>query len=179
MFDALGHRRVAVLDGGYPAWRSAGLPISTDTPAYPPARLQLASCWPRVIERDELRSRLGSVLLLDARAGPRYRGETEPIDPVPGHIPTAINAPTDRNLRPDERFASSDRLAARFRELGAGEGSEVVISCGSGTSACHHALAMRIAGLPDPILYVGSFSDWSRSGYPIATGPEPGEAPRP
>jgi thiosulfate/3-mercaptopyruvate sulfurtransferase len=175
MLDALGHRRVSVLDGGYPAWVAAGLPTTTEEPVHPPARLALGTSWPRVIERDELRSRLGSVLLLDARAAPRYRGETEPVDPIPGHIPTAVNAPTEGNLGPDQRFAPPDELAGRFHALGVGPASQVVISCGSGTSACHHALAMRLAGLPDPILYVGSYSDWSRSGYPVARGSEPGE----
>jgi thiosulfate/3-mercaptopyruvate sulfurtransferase len=120
------------------------------------------------------------VVLLDARGAPRYRGETEPIDPVAGHIPTARSAPTDGNLtEPAGPFRPSADLAARFRDLGA-DGSEgpTVTSCGSGVSALHHALALRIAGLPDPILYVGSYSDWSRSGEPVATGPEPGEPPR-
>ncbi len=123
--------------------------------------------------------RLGSVALLDARGAPRYRGETEPIDPVAGHIPTAVNAPVDGNLvEPGGRFLAPDALAARFRDLGAdGSSGPVVTSCGSGVSALHHALALRRAGLPDPILYVGSYSDWSRSGEPVATGPEPGEPP--
>jgi thiosulfate/3-mercaptopyruvate sulfurtransferase len=131
-----------------------------------------------VIDRADLKARLGSLVLLDARGAPRYRGETEPIDPVAGHIPTAINSPTDDNLGPDGRFLPAEALAARFRALGADPSStDVVTSCGSGTSACHHSLAMRVAGLPDPILYVGSYSDWSRSGEPVATGPEPGPPP--
>jgi thiosulfate/3-mercaptopyruvate sulfurtransferase len=122
---------------------------------------------------------LGKVVLLDARGAARYRGELEPIDPVAGHIPTARSAPTDGNLgEPAGRFLEPAALAERFRELGA-DGSEgpVVTSCGSGVSALHHALAMRVAGLPDPIVYVGSYSDWSRSGEPVATGPEPGDPP--
>ncbi|MEA2547897.1 MAG: thiosulfate/3-mercaptopyruvate sulfurtransferase, partial [Chloroflexota bacterium] len=122
---------------------------------------------------------LGSIVLLDARAGPRYRGETEPIDPVAGHIPTAHNAAVDGNLvEPGGRFLAPAQLASRFRELGAdGSDGPVVTSCGSGVSALHHALALRAAGLPDPILYVGSYSDWSRSGEPVITGPEPGDPP--
>jgi len=177
MLDVLGHDRVAVLDGGIDAWTTAGGQLSTETPMLEPAELHLADAWTRVIDREELRSRLGAVVLLDARAGPRYRGETEPVDPVAGHIPTARNAPVDANLV-DGRFRPPDELAARFRDLGAdGRSGPVVTSCGSGTSALHHAIAMRAAGLPDPILYVGSFSDWSRSGEPVATGPEPGEPP--
>ncbi|MFL5771066.1 MAG: sulfurtransferase [Chloroflexota bacterium] len=178
MLDNLGHERVAVLDGGYPAWVAAGLPTTTDVPTYPPTSITLADQWSGTIERDALRQRLGSVVLLDARAGPRYRGETEPIDPVAGHIPTARSAPTDGNLTDDGRFLAPPELAARFRALGAGDASsQVVTSCGSGVSATHNALAMRVAGLPDPILYVGSFSDWSTAGYPVETGPEPGEPP--
>jgi thiosulfate/3-mercaptopyruvate sulfurtransferase len=177
MLDALGHRETAVLDGGIAAWTAAGGELTTDEPTWTPAELHLAPKWRGVISREELKERLGSVVLLDARAAPRYRGETEPIDPVAGHIPTAVNAPVDGNLA-DGRFRPPAELAERFRELGA-DGSEgpVVTSCGSGTSALHHAIAMRLAGLPDPILYVGSYSDWSRSGELVATGPEPGDPP--
>lgn len=185
MLDDLGHQSAAVLDGGFPAWTQAGLPVSKEAaerldPAAggPPARLRLAPDWRRVIDREELRARLGSVILLDARAAPRYRGEVEPIDPVAGHIPTARSAPTDGNLGPDGRFLPATDLRAKFGQLGAvAGGPEVVTSCGSGVSACQHALAMRAAGLPDPILYPGSWSDWSTAGFPVATGPEPGEPP--
>lgn len=177
--------RVAVLDGGIGAWAAAGLPLSAGPVARPAARLSLAGEWHGVIDRGALKARLGSVALLDARAAPRYRGETEPIDPVAGHIPTAVNAPYGDNLGPDGRFLAVPELRARFAALAAAArvgggvgGGEVVVSCGSGTSACHHSLAMRVAGLADPILYVGSYSDWTRSGEPVATGPEPGEAPR-
>jgi thiosulfate/3-mercaptopyruvate sulfurtransferase len=96
---------------------------------------------------------------------------------VAGHIPTARNAPIDGNLV-DGRFRSADELRERFVSLGAdGESGEVVTSCGSGVSAIHHALALRVAGLPDPILYVGSYSDWSRSGEVVATGDAPGNPP--
>jgi thiosulfate/3-mercaptopyruvate sulfurtransferase len=119
------------------------------------------------------------VTLLDARAPERYRGEVEPVDPVAGHIPTAISAPIGQNLDASGRLKDGDDLRARFADLGITQtgAGEVIISCGSGTSATHHSLAMRAAGLPDPILYVGSYSDWSRSGEPIATGPEPGSLP--
>jgi len=179
MLDVLGHTQVAVLDGGLAAWVAAGGALTTDEPRSQPTVLHLADRWTRVIERDDLRARLGSVVLLDARRAPRYRGETEPIDPVAGHIPTARNAPVDDNLiDPGGRFRMPDELAARFRDLGAdGSAGPVVTSCGSGVSALHHALALRRAGLPDPILYAGSYSDWSRSGEPVATGPEPGEPP--
>jgi thiosulfate/3-mercaptopyruvate sulfurtransferase len=178
MLDNLGHRDVGVLDGGIAAWQAAGGDLETgDARPRPPTELHLEPEWHGVIAREELRSRLGSVVLLDARAAARYRGEVEPIDPVAGHIPTAISAPIDGNLA-EGRFRTPAELAARFSDLGAdGSAGPVVTSCGSGTSAIHHTIAMRLAGLPDPILYVGSYSDWSRSGEPVATGPEPGPPP--
>jgi thiosulfate/3-mercaptopyruvate sulfurtransferase len=188
MLDNLGFGRrgiagewVGVLDGGIKAWVEARRPLSTEARAGNPAKgsLHLAERWHGVIEREDLKGRLGSVTLLDARAPERYRGEVEPVDPVAGHIPTAVNAPHGANLGPDGGFRDAAALRQRYAELGitpASEG-EVVVSCGSGTSATHHSLAMRVAGLPDPILYVGSYSDWSRSGEPVATGPEPGPPP--
>ena len=179
MLDNLGHHEVAVLDGGIAAWKATGGALTTDVPKWPRARLHLDAAWSGVISREELKERLGTVVLLDSRAAARYRGETEPVDPVAGHIPTALSAPVDGNLI-DGRFRSPTGLAQRFRSLGAdGSRGPVVTSCGSGTSALHHAIAMRLAGLPDPILYVGSYSDWSRSGEPVVTGPEPGEPPEP
>jgi thiosulfate/3-mercaptopyruvate sulfurtransferase len=188
MLDNLGFGRrgidgeyAGVLDGGIKSWVEAGRPVTTEAPASParPAKLSLGGRWTRVIEREDLKRRLGTVTLLDARAPERYRGEVEPVDPVAGHIPTAISAPYGPSLDAAGRFKDAPALAARYAELGItpSGASEVVISCGSGTSATHHSLAMRAAGLPDPILYVGSYSDWSRSGEPIATGPEPGPPP--
>ena len=175
MLDTLGHVQVAILDGGIGAWTAAGHRLATDEPNFAPAALHLVSQWQRTIDRDALRDRLGDVVLLDARAGPRYRGEVEPVDPGMGHIPSARNLPTSSAIGPDGRFLPPTELAALFADLGAdGASGDVVTSCGSGTSACQHAVAMRAAGLPDPILYAGSFSDWSGSGYPIAVGPEPG-----
>jgi thiosulfate/3-mercaptopyruvate sulfurtransferase len=97
---------------------------------------------------------------------------------MPGHIPTAVSAPTAGNLGSDGRFAPAPALRERFETLGVHTNREVVTSCGSGITACHNALAMRVAGLPDPILYPGSYSDWSASGEPVATGPEAGELPK-
>jgi thiosulfate/3-mercaptopyruvate sulfurtransferase len=188
-FGAAGRGGALVLDGGLQAWTAAGRPLTDEIPDLPAAELHLAPAWSRVLDREALKPRLGHVLLLDARAGPRYRGETEPIDPVPGHIPTAVNAQTEGNLGPEGRFRSPDELARRFADLRAGAAvagqaagrdpnAPIVTSCGSGVSATHNALALRIAGLPDPILYPGSYSDWSRAGEPVATGPEPGSPPR-
>jgi thiosulfate/3-mercaptopyruvate sulfurtransferase len=175
MLDALGHPDVSLLDGGLPAWIAAGGELTTDAPALPPASLELASAWPGTIERDAVAADLGRLRIVDVRAPERYRGETEPIDPVAGHIPTARNLPTGGNLGPDGRFLSPDRLRERFAAVPEGDRTTVV-HCGSGINACHTAFAMRLAGLPDPLLYPGSFSDWSRSGNEVVTGPEPGAA---
>jgi thiosulfate/3-mercaptopyruvate sulfurtransferase len=194
MLDNLGFGRrgiagefAGVLDGGIKAWTESGRPLETAAApevASPTASasLTLRGPWHGVIEREALKPRLGTLTLIDARGAPRYRGETEPVDPYAGHIPTAINAPVDTNLTPQGRFLAGNDLRDRYAGLGidaasAAAGRDVVLSCGSGTSACHHALAMRVAGLPDPILYVGSYSDWSRSGEPVVTGAEPGESP--
>lgn len=175
MLDDLGHHDVAVLDGGYPAWVAAGLPTTAEVSRFEPAALRLAGRWSKVIDLEGLRDRLGDVVLLDARAAPRYRGETEPIDAVAGHIPTALNVPTGSNLAPDGRLLPASALRERFVALGAdGSSRHVVTSCGSGVSACFNSLAMRVAGLPDPILYPGSYSDWTQRSMPVATGPEPG-----
>ena len=178
MLDDLGHGQAAILDGGYPAWVAEGRPVTTSIPEFAPAHLDLADAWTNTIDRDGLIDRLGDIVLLDARGGPRYRGEIEPIDRVPGHIPTAISAPTEAALGPDGRLLDPAGLAERFKALGAdGSRGPVVTSCGSGVSACLNSLAMRVAGLPDPILYPGSYSDWSRAGLPVAVGPDPGPLP--
>jgi thiosulfate/3-mercaptopyruvate sulfurtransferase len=194
MLDNLGFGRrgiagewAGVLDGGIKAWTDSGRGLEAGAgraagTGVAPASLTLRGPWHGVIERETLKRRLGTLTLLDARGAPRYRGETEPVDPVAGHIPTAVSAPYDMNLAPDGHLLDAGALRRQYAALGIDDssgstGPDVVLSCGSGTSACHHALAMRAAGLPDPILYVGSYSDWSRSGEAVATGPEPGPPP--
>ena len=172
MLDDLGHDDVHVLDGGVPAWIAAGGPLTNEVPSLPPGRLTLRDHWTKVIDRDALTRRLraGDVSLIDARAPERYRGDVEPIDPAPGHIPGAISRPFAGNLGPDARLLDPETLRARFDALP----GTVVTACGSGINACHNALAMRVAGLPDPLLYPGSYSDWSRAGLAVATGDDPG-----
>jgi thiosulfate/3-mercaptopyruvate sulfurtransferase len=179
MLDNLGHDHVALLDGGLKAWRAAGLPMSTDAvdPA-PREPLPLADAWTGVIDRPALVARLGEVALLDARAPERYRGETEPVDPRPGHIPSAIGAPARIALAADGRFLPPNELGERLAAVVPAD-RPVVVSCGSGVTACHTAFAFRLAGLPDPLLYPGSYSDWSRTDMPVAVGPEPGEPVEP
>ncbi len=173
MLDNLGHERVAVLDGGLKAWRDAGLPVSTTPHQAPPAVLALRGGWTNTVDRDGLTRRMADVTLVDARAPERYRGETEPVDPRAGHIPGAVNAPARIALGDGGRFLPAGELASRFADF-APPDRPVVTSCGSGVTACHTALALRIAGRDDPILYPGSFSDWSRTDEPIAVGPEAG-----
>jgi thiosulfate/3-mercaptopyruvate sulfurtransferase len=112
-------------------------------------------------------------LLLDARAGERYRGETEPVDPVAGHIPGAVSAPTAGNVNPDGTFKDPAELAARFAALGVVPGASTAAYCGSGVTAAHEVLALALAGVP-AALYVGSWSNWvADPSRPVATGPGP------
>ncbi|OSC57810.1 sulfurtransferase, partial [Streptomyces sp. 4F] len=114
-----------------------------------------------------------SGVLFDARAGERYRGEVEPIDPVGGHIPGAVSAPTADNVAADGRFLPAEELRRRFEALGATEGEAVGVYCGSGVSGAHEVLALAVAGIP-AALYVGSWSEWSADpSRPVAVGPDP------
>jgi len=170
LLEWFGHRAQFVLDGGLQAW---GGPLSTDLPSVPAGDFHAAEPdRSRVLDVAAV-GELKGVPLLDARAPERYRGDKEPIDPKAGHIPGALSAPWTGNLGPDGRFKAPDDLRRRFAELGAGAGA--VAYCGSGVSACHEVLAMRVAGLPDARLYAGSWSDWSSRDLPVATGSDPGD----
>lgn len=175
MLRWIGHPGARLLDGGLAAWVAAGLPLDTVEPTLPTTVMTVRPGPTRQIDREGLCARLGTVTLLDARAPDRYTGEQHPVDPIGGHIPTARNAPTAENLGTDGRFLPPEELARRYRALGVGE-RDTVASCGSGVTACHDIAAMVLAGLPEPILYPGSWSDWCTSGLPYATGSEPGVA---
>lgn len=177
MLHHFGHPAVSVLDGGFAAWTAAEYPVTAAVHTYEPEQFVATTRSDDLIDRDELRKRLGSVLLLDTRAPNRYEGIEEPIDPVAGHIPTALSAPYTDNVTDDGRFLDPKRLANRFHDLGVAEGHEIVAYCGSGTTACQALLAMELAGLPSGKLYPGSWSDWSTAGYPVATGSDPGDPP--
>jgi thiosulfate/3-mercaptopyruvate sulfurtransferase len=176
MLDDLGFAGARLLDGGLAAWTAAGLPLSTDARdlAPSPSPLTLHDRWSRAIDRESLIAGLGTLTLLDVRAPERYRGDVEPVDRVPGHIPTARNLPTTGNVGPDARFLEPDALHDHLVGAGAA-GADTVVSCGSGVNAAHTALAMRLAGLPAPLLYAGSYSDWSAANLPVADGDQPGE----
>jgi thiosulfate/3-mercaptopyruvate sulfurtransferase len=174
MLSAIGHRgTVRVLDGGWQTWVESGYEVEAGevvpgTDVYP-----IPTGFSGVIDAEGV-SRMGnSHLLLDARAPERYRGAVEPIDPRAGHIPGAVSAPWQGNMAPDGRMKDPTALRRRFDALGAGR-RPTVVSCGSGVNACQMALALEIAGLPRPLVYVGSFSDWSRSERPVVEGPNPG-----
>jgi thiosulfate/3-mercaptopyruvate sulfurtransferase len=171
MLDALGHAS-AVLDGGSQAW---GGPWSTGASSRPPAQFTAAP-WPAGATADPSEVvrllRTAAATVVDARAAERYRGEVEPIDAIAGHVPGAINVPWSDNLDPATgRFRSAAELRRRYEGVGAG----AVAMCGSGVTACHDLLAMRIAGLDRPRLFAGSWSGWiADASRPVATGPEPG-----
>jgi thiosulfate/3-mercaptopyruvate sulfurtransferase len=175
MLDRLGHRDVAVLDGGLPAWLAIGGELTTEVPSLPRARLTLATGWTGTLERADLERRLGRLDLVDLRAAERYRGEVEPVDRVPGHIPTARSLPSATLIGEDGRLLPPGALGDRLTSVAAEErDGPTVLSCGSGVTACLGALAARVAGLPDPLLYPGSYSDWSAAEMPVATGHLPG-----
>ena len=169
-----GHRRVRVLDGGFAAWVAAGLPQQQSTPAAEQGDFVPDPGGLPTVDADRAAELARTSVLLDARAGERYRGETEPIDPRAGHIPGAVSAPTSENVRPDGRFRPVAELADRFAALGLKPGAEVAVYCGSGVTAAHELLALHLAGI-DGALYPGSWSEWSnQSERPVATGPEQG-----
>lgn len=174
MLRASGHGAVSVLDGGMAAWLAAGLPVTATAPSripVPPAPARPFEGW---LTTDELRAGLdaATMLLVDARAADRFAGRNETIDPVPGHVPGAVNAPFAGNLGPDGRFLPPAELATRWHAtLGARRPAEAVMMCGSGVTACHNLLALEIAGLPGAQLYAGSYSEWIRdASRPTASG---------
>ncbi|MCJ2188308.1 sulfurtransferase [Novosphingobium beihaiensis] len=169
----MGHAPVAVLDGGKPAWVEAGLPLET-TPPGPVMTGNFEAGEPLTAAPADAADVLaniggGEAQVLDARDPSRFRGDPNPIDPVPGHIPGARNRFFGDNLGPDGRFRPAAELAADFTALL--DGKPAVLSCGSGVTACHNALAMEIAGLPGARLYPGSWSEWiSDPARPVETG---------
>lgn len=167
----LGHGDVAVLDGGQAAWLAAGGSLTaavTPVTARPPYPARPAAM--PTLSADELLAQLDQVCVLDARAGERYRGEVEPLDPVAGHIPGARLRFFKDNLQADGRFKPADQLRAEFAAVTTGAG-DVVHQCGSGVTACHNLLAMAHAGLGDTRLYPGSWSEWCADpARPVARG---------
>ncbi|MGW7433567.1 sulfurtransferase [Streptomyces sp. NPDC054861] len=165
-----GHPDVRVLDGGLAAWPGE---LSSRTPAPEPGDFVPVPGAAGVLDADGAAALARSGLLLDARAAERYRGDVEPIDPVGGHIPGAVSAPTTENVAEDGRFLPAEALAARFAALGASDATAVAVYCGSGVSGAHEILALELAGIRAS-LYAGSWSEWSTDpGRPVAKGPDP------
>jgi thiosulfate/3-mercaptopyruvate sulfurtransferase len=165
---------VTILDGALGAWSQAGFGLEDGEHAAAPGDVSLTAGQLPVLTADAAATLARHGVLLDARAAERYRGETEPVDPRPGHIPGAISAPTSGNLTPAGTFAAPADLRARYAALGAGAGRPVGVYCGSGVTAAHGIAALAIAGF-EAALFPGSWSAWSGdAGRPAATGPQPG-----
>ncbi|GAA3798809.1 sulfurtransferase [Streptomyces chiangmaiensis] len=165
-----GHPDVRVLDGGLAVWEG---PLATGTEEPVPGDFRPVPGALPLLDADGAAALARTGLLLDARAGDRYRGEVEPIDRVGGHIPGAVSAPTAENVTEAGLFRSAVELADRFTSLGVTEGTEVGVYCGSGVSAAHEVLALTIAGIR-AALYPGSWSEWSaHDSRPVAVGADP------
>jgi thiosulfate/3-mercaptopyruvate sulfurtransferase len=170
MLDATG-RRAALLDGGLAAWPGA---IEEGTGRTRPRTDPEVRPWPaeRLADAEAVAKGIDTgAPVFDARAAERFRGETEPIDPVAGHIPGARSAPWADNVDDEGRFRPADALAERYRGFGAGDADAAIVYCGSGVTSCHDLFAMRLAGLGDARLYEGSWSGWiSDRERPVAVG---------
>jgi thiosulfate/3-mercaptopyruvate sulfurtransferase len=166
-----GHHDVRVLDGGYAAWVAAGGQVTADVPSVVPGDFVARLGGLPVLDADSAARLATEGVLIDVRVGDRFRGEVEPVDPIAGHIPGAVNLPTTGNIGPDGKFLDIETLAKRFESLDIADGEVVGAYCGSGVNAAHTAFAMTLAGLPTPALYIGSWSNWIADGTrAIATG---------
>ncbi len=175
MLKWVGHEAVAVLDGGLQAWQAAGGALASGTDSARQAiRFELTAAKTRLSTVQEVARQLGQAgqSLLDARAAARFKGEVEPLDPVAGHIPGALNRSFVQNFGPDGKFKSAQQLRTEFLDLlGNNANDSVVHQCGSGVSAVPNLLAMEIAGLGRGALFAGSWSEWcSDPQRPVAKG---------
>ena len=175
MLKWAGHENVAVLDGGLQAWQTAGYPVNSgEEPAHFQINFLTGPELARLVDAETVASQLGrpAQTLIDARATPRFKGEVEPLDPVAGHIPGALNRPFGLNLTPDGKFKPAEQLKAEFTALlGQRDPATVIHHCGSGVSALPNLIAMELAGLGRTALYAGSWSDWCQDpNRPMAQG---------
>lgn len=169
-----GHPSVSLLDGGLAAWVELGPPLQSEVPSPEPGDFEPRAGHLPLIDAGGAAALARSGVLLDARAGGRYAGEVEPVDPVAGHVPGAISAPTTENVDGDGRFLEPPDLSARFASFGITPESKVGVYCGSGVTAAHEVLALKLAGI-DAALYAGSWSDWiTDASRPVAQGGDPG-----
>ncbi|MGD7035775.1 sulfurtransferase [Methylotuvimicrobium buryatense] len=173
LLRCLGHDRVAVLDGGIQQWRKGAYPITTALPSIQPALFRPYLNDSNWLSAQQVQNGLArkSIKLIDARTPERFSGRQEPIDPVAGHVPGALNRPFQFNLQADGRFKATQELRDEWSALiGVTPAEHVVHMCGSGVTACHNLLAMDIAGLSGSKLYAGSWSEWIRNkNRPVAT----------
>lgn len=173
LLRCLGHTAVALLDGGINQWQRENRPLTAALPAIEPKiyRPYLNSSMWLTVDELQLALKKQTIKLIDARTPERYRGEQEPIDPVAGHIPSALNRPFQSNLDRHALFLNNNALRNQYRQLiGDTHPSQIVHMCGSGVTACHNLLAMEIAGLSGSRLYAGSWSEWIKDKQrPIAT----------
>jgi thiosulfate/3-mercaptopyruvate sulfurtransferase len=158
----LGHDAVALLDGGYPRWLRAKLPVTASLPDVRPARFNAQPRNELWVDAETVAAApVHGTLVVDARGEERFNGDIEPLDKVAGHIPGAINAPYEDNLDLSGEFMSDDALRDHYVALLAGVAPEkTIMMCGSGVTACHNILALEHAGMPGARLYVGSWSEW-------------------
>ena len=173
LLEYYGKDDVRVLNGGYQAWVSAGLPTETDSPEIEPGDIVLTPGGRRLVDADGIEHYLDRHQVIDARPADRFRGENEVIDPVAGHIPGALSIPAVKNVDASGRFLPPDDLEMRFTALGVRPDKRTAVYCGSGVQACHMALAMEVAeiGVYHPAVYMGSWSDWiTDPDRPVATG---------
>jgi thiosulfate/3-mercaptopyruvate sulfurtransferase len=166
----LGHEKVSVLDGGFPAWIAVDGPVEKEARSYSAGDFEAHPQSQMLVDANYVLSRRGGTTLLDSRAGERYRGEKEPVDRLPGHIPGAMNVDWAAGLD-GGHWKPAEAQHERFEKLK--KDAEIVVYCGSGVTACANLLAMEIAGVTGAKLYAGSWSDWiSDPSRPIATGAE-------
>ena len=176
MLRWVGHEAAAVVNGGLKAWLAAGLPLDVEEPRVTPATYVARPRPEEALTVDEVVSALAdrSIVLVDARSADRFAGQNETIDPVAGHVPGARSHPFMSNLDAERRFLPAHVLRERWsKTLGTASADRVVTMCGSGVTACHHLLALQVAGLAGARLYPGSWSEWIRDDTrPTATGSE-------
>ena len=171
LLKLLGHKSVALLDGGFPAWIAAGSGVTATQPKIVPGDFSGTADTPMILPLDQVADFPQQGLLIDARTAERFRGEQEPIDLVAGHIPGALNRPLPDNLSANGCFKSAEQLRSEWQLLLKGTAAaQVVHYCGSGVTACHNLLAMEHAGLTGARIYPGSWSEWIRDpSRPVAT----------
>ncbi|GIO07153.1 thiosulfate sulfurtransferase [Brevibacillus reuszeri] len=168
----LGHDKVAVLNGGYAAWKQAGFESTADVPTPKPRTFTPNVRQDMLVDIQGVRERSGQTVLLDSRAAERYRGEVEPLDPKAGHIPGALSFFYKENLAADMTMLPVEKLQERIADFAK---QDIIVYCGSGVTACTNLLAFHAAGRTDVKLYAGSWSDWSSYDLPVAKGPTPAE----